>query len=387
MTKKGRPILAVSLILAICVVVLSVLLLPKYKGAPSVERTKLRSPSLQVTEESRRQQVEAIQERAPKMDDLQDSTVEHLLEEEEQYQGARLKLLGLLPQEKDGASPFLPVRSPKFPDVYPSISQDGKRVTFVGQDGFEDNEVDVYVYSFEDETFRNVTKTFGNPHKSLPRISPDWRKVAFCSIDGIWTVDVESGKFELVISGGPNSPERATCPSWSPDARYIAYETLERAGLRSFRGSVHIYDLQSRTVVKTIAAGQETIYSSPCFSYDGKQLLYRTSEKSEGDQKYKHSLVLESLESGEKRVLSIPQRDFGGAKLSPDGNYVAYNAVVGDTGISETFLFRLEDGIVQQVTFGSGSAPYWLPDSRRLVFTSPRRTGVQRTYSIPIAGQ
>jgi len=88
---------------------------------------------------------------------------------------------------------------------------------------------------------------------------------------------------------------------------------------------------------------------------------------------------------------SLGMKSAGGARISPDGKYVAYTVTQANWDendfISQIWLADTATGTRLQLTAGKKSSgnPHWSPDSRRLAFTSAR-DGKSQIYLISPAG-
>jgi Tol biopolymer transport system component len=78
------------------------------------------------------------------------------------------------------------------------------------------------------------------------------------------------------------------------------------------------------------------------------------------------------LRSGtERKVLDAPFNQMG-ARLSPDGRWLAHESQ--ESGISEVFVRSFPEANVQvQISAGGGSQPRWRADGRELFYVSPDR--------------
>ena len=97
-------------------------------------------------------------------------------------------------------------------------------------------------------------------------VSPDSTKIAFGDKDRkLYFVDVESGGIETVDQAVDREIRRF---SWSPDSRWLAYESSGENRERS----IYLYSLKTKS--KTALTSTFTDDSEPVFDPDGKYLYF-----------------------------------------------------------------------------------------------------------------
>ena len=107
-------------------------------------------------------------------------------------------------------------------DVYPQFSPDGKKIAFVSE---RSGHSEIWVCNSDGSSPVQVT-SFHGPEVTIPRWSPDDRRIAFDS-------DAEGGQFDIwVIGADGGKPVRMTThpandgnPSWSHDGRWIYFDS------------------------------------------------------------------------------------------------------------------------------------------------------------------
>ncbi len=193
-----------------------------------------------------------------------------------------------------------------------------------------------------------------------PTLSPDGRRIAVPRIDqeglagAIWSGDVERGSLLRLSSQAPI----AATPLWSVDGRQIVYSAFPR-------GEVYVRDPAG-------AGGEKLLFRAPAFaplddwSKDGRFLLYEVL-----DWRIFHNEVwMRDLQTGQSRPVLQEKYSQYGARLSPDGRWLAYQSE--ESGISEIFVRSFpESRERRQVSSGGGSQPRWRGDGRELFYISP----------------
>ena len=189
-----------------------------------------------------------------------------------------------------------------------------------------------------------------------PRISPDGKQAVVVIDDDnnndIWVLDLErETSSRLTFGGGFNAHA-----FWSPDGNRIIYSSDNDGGgifSRAANGTGSV----ERINVNDVATQMDAL------SPDGKQAIVLNRGRGESDM-YLLSLTGEAFPQS---FLSTPF-DEAGAKISPDGNYVAYES--DETGRYEVYVrtFPNPDGGRWQITTDGGYEPQWSPTGNELFF-------------------
>ena len=195
-----------------------------------------------------------------------------------------------------------------------------------------------------------------------PTLSPDDRWLAIPRIDPekflstIWTIDLERGSAARLSSKAPI----ASTPLWSPDGRRILYSSY---------ASPEVFSQDAR------GAGPESVlFRQPGFmplddlSRDGRLLFYEAYDL----RKFHFDVWVRDMAAEKSRPLLQATFNQQGARLSPDGRWLAYDS--DESGINEIFIRSFpEAGERRQVSQGGGQQPRWRGDGRELFYVSPDR--------------
>lgn len=200
-----------------------------------------------------------------------------------------------------------------------------------------------------------------------PRLSPDGRFVAaevLGDSDDIWVLDLTRGT-QTKLSLGSEEDET---PAWSPDGRWVAWSTNRDA---------------KRVIVRKRADGsgqEEVLWSGPehahvtGFAPGGQSLLFEKQTVERNTDIW----LLPLDGSGKERLILGTAFNEVGARLSPDGRWLAYMS--DETGIPQIYVqpFPALDARFL-ISKSGGQEPVWSRDGRRLLY---RADGVMWSVSI-----
>jgi serine/threonine protein kinase/Tol biopolymer transport system component len=195
-----------------------------------------------------------------------------------------------------------------------------------------------------------------------PSLSPDDRWLAVARFDpeklagSIWTIDLQRGSLTRLSSRVPMS----ATPLWSGDGRRLAYSS-------PFTGEVFVRDVRG--------AGEEALlFKNAIFaplddwSRDGRNIFFDNAEW----RKSHLDVWVRDLQAGSSRPLLQGEFNHTGARLSPDGRWLAYES--DEAGAFEIFVRSFpEPGERRQLSAGGGRQPRWRGDGGELFYVSPDR--------------
>jgi Tol biopolymer transport system component len=193
-----------------------------------------------------------------------------------------------------------------------------------------------------------------------PAISPDGQFLAVNRLDpqtgnwDIWKVDLAQG----VPSRLTSDPAQDLDPVWSPDGKEIVFASDRggRSGL--YRKAVD----GSRPEEPLLALDDLTVLVPTDWTRDGRYIVYY-----DGRSLGWTNSALPLFGDREPIHLFGPEFFPYGARVSPDGQWIAYGSF--ESGPSEVYVQRfLAPGPKQQISHGGGVHPRWTNDGRELVY-------------------
>jgi Tol biopolymer transport system component len=142
---------------------------------------------------------------------------------------------------------------------YPSWSHDNKRVAFLGRPLTDNAEYQLYIYSFEKNDIDIVYESSVGAFR--PTWSPDDSKIAFSTIDNrIFIFDLVKRKIDLLVKFGVS-------PCWSNDGKYLVYRGQK---------NVYLYDFENRENKIIIRNWGWTDIKDFSWSPEGAYFLFQT---------------------------------------------------------------------------------------------------------------
>jgi len=196
----------------------------------------------------------------------------------------------------------------------------------------------------------------------LPRLSPDGKRaVVYASASGnadLWLYDVARG----IRTRFTFDPMTENFPVWSPDGSRIVFASNRK-------GQADIYQkASSGAAVEEILLGSESDDFPGSWSPDARFLAYNRIPV--GGKTRRDIWILPLV--GDRKPFPFIETDFDefGAEFSPDGRWLAYNS--DESGRQEVYLVPFPGpGGKWQVSTAGGSRPQWRRDARELFYLGP----------------
>jgi eukaryotic-like serine/threonine-protein kinase len=184
-------------------------------------------------------------------------------------------------------------------------------------------------------------------------LSPQGDRIAMqidAGVNDIWVLDVARGVKTRLTFG----PVANTFPVWSPDGKWIAYNS-DRNGqsnlLRKLSDGSGAEELLLTDPQPTLASD---------WSRDGKYIIYARGLSPSDASTW--ALPLE----GDRKPQEILQHGMG-ARLSPDGRWLAYMSF--ESGGPQVYVVPFHGGQGKwQVSANGGQAPQWSTDGKELYY-------------------
>ena len=208
-------------------------------------------------------------------------------------------------------------------------------------------------------------KSLGGTFVSGLDVSPDGRRAAVAVTDStegrsdIYIVDLASGTPSRLTFAGT----RNIRPRWSPDGRRVMYVSdAGGAGIQLWARSA------DGAGAPALLVGTRGVWGGE-WSPDGRWVLYRTDPHGGASRD-----ILAVRTDGDTTPVPLavtPAQEVSPA-VSPDGRWLAYSS--NANGTEEVFVqpFPKAAGAIWQVSSGSGFAPRWSHDGRRIFYQDSR---------------
>lgn len=180
--------------------------------------------------------------------------------------------------------------------------------------------------------------------------SPDGKEIAYTLKDvPNWAESTNSDVFVVKVDGepqpilmSPGMPGYDNDPVYSPDGKYLAFHSMERAGFESDRNRIMVVDRASGRMVEVTRGLDQTAHSAT-WTPDSKALIFR-SEYRGTDQ-----LFRVSVDSPRATQITRGRKNWGLLDLFPDGNraLVSFMDMIRPT---EMAVLNMENAVTGTLT-------------------------------------
>ncbi len=224
-----------------------------------------------------------------------------------------------------------------------------------------------------------VTLTGAAGAKSGLNWSPDGRSIAYASVGSIWNVPASGGTPRRLTRSLPGEGDPRSSgdrdPQWSPDSRWILYETGRR-------GHDSLMVVSANGTTNNFLTESSADEGAASWSPDGSHISYteRTPQYFSGKLKVIAIDSRTGQAAGDPATLYTAPADKGGswslrkAQWSPDGKSLA--VVLQESGWDHIYLIGANGGTPKALTEGpfEDTAPVFSRDGRSLAFVSNRNS-------------
>jgi serine/threonine-protein kinase len=208
---------------------------------------------------------------------------------------------------------------------------------------------------------------------SLPRLSPDGKKLAFVKSGDIYVYELEGGTTSRLTSTG-----QATSTVWAPDGKHVVYFSI---GSR-FR----------LLWVRSDGSGEpQQLLESPnllvpwSFSPDGRRLAYHEPNPENGFDLWTLPLDITDLDypkAGKPEPFVRTPANQRRPRFSSDGHWIAYDS--NESGADEIYVRPFPDGSrgKRQISSGGGLYAFWSKNGRELFYETADNRVMVLDYTV-----
>jgi serine/threonine-protein kinase len=205
----------------------------------------------------------------------------------------------------------------------------------------------------------------------FPRLSPDGSRLAYGVSQGantdVWIYDLQRGSKTRLTGGGNN-----TFPVWSPDGRYVVFQSA---------GGMFLVRADGASKPQPLAQSR-TIQLPTSFSPDGSRLVY--SELTPGGAEIRTVPVASrsgQLSAGQPQLFVKASSANTFAAFSPDGRWLAYADAEADS--NEVYVRAFPDNGTQvQISNAGGIVPVWSRKGHQIFYQAEDRRIMVVDYTL-----
>jgi len=262
--------------------------------------------------------------------------------------------------------------------------KNGKVAFASGRDG-GDASADIYFLAKPNGTVTGPNTPLLTGQHRHPNWSPVGDQITFALFNGassrdIWIANVgQTGASVFTLT----SDQQEDRPAWSPDGKFIAYESEEppncpMAAQPCDQYDIYIKNVKTGNVVNLtgdLTNSEDTIEGKPVWSPNGKWIYYHSDRFGDFDIFRERSDNSQSVPQN----IFIPGGDQSQVSLSPDGRQLCFlNGTYGGNDTDIRTVASDGTGVVTDVSDNTGNAnpPFnadyncaWSPDGTRIAFS------------------
>lgn len=217
---------------------------------------------------------------------------------------------------------------------------------------------------------------------TAPAWSPDHTRAAF--------VSDRNGASHVFVAGSTGkqprdlTPGAAVCgaPAWSPDGTQLAYVRWETTGAQANIRVMRADGSGSRALTAGAGINGGPAWARRGVGADGG-LIYFTTNRERGGTSF-DLYVMDQSGSGQRKVTAVSGL-VGRPAVSPDGQLLAYTALVAPETPGLFMMDKGGTGAGRAIGPVNSAEPAWAPDGRHLLFTS-WQTGNAQVYRMDTGG-
>ena len=204
---------------------------------------------------------------------------------------------------------------------------------------------------------------------SVPRISPEGRRLALRSAGDVWVIDLVR-LTETRLTRGMGEVTTAGL-AWNPDGRSLTFNHLTPDG----RTAVSRVDVTADAPAKQLLLNRFSLVPGS-WSSSGAHLALQLGSATGGD-----IAVLQKDSAEPVGFVTTPFSETF-PRFAPDGRWIGYGS--DEAGQLQVYVRPYPSGTATTVSTDGGQAPVWSRDGRTLFYTAPSARGAERLMAVDV---